>query len=187
MKKLFMVVLLAFLFIACNNENKTTDGVTAEGTDTAAAGTTKPPVELLGDELNASSKAIWENFSKGDVDAMTANFDDNGRMLWSGGDSLVGKQAIVDYYKGRWKLIETLKFSEEIWLPIKANQSPNGTAAPGKWMLSWHKTDVKYKNGKSLSFWVHNATHYNDAGKVDYIAQYMDRHPIMEATKDMMK
>lgn len=187
MKKLFMVVLLAFLFIACNNENKTTDGATTEVKDTVATGTTQPPVELLGEELNAGSKAIWENFSKGDVDAMTANFDDNGRMLWSGGDSLVGKKAIVDYYKGRWKLIETLKFSEEIWLPIKANQSPNGTAAPGKWMLSWHKTDVKYKNGKSLSFWVHNATHYNDAGKVDYIAQYMDRHPIMEATKDMMK
>ena len=187
MKKLFMVMLLAFLFIACNNENKTTDAVTTESGDTVTTGTSKPPVELLGDELNVASKGVWENFSKGDVDAMTANMDDNARLNFSGGDSLVGKQAIAEYYKSRWKLIETLKFSEEIWLPIKANQSPNGTAATGKWMLSWHKVDVKYKNGKSLSFWSHNASHFNEAGKIDYIAQYIDRLPIMEATKGMMK
>ena len=180
-----MVSLLAFLFFACNNENKTTDAGTT-GADTAAQ-TKKAPVELLGDELNAPSKAIWESFTKGDVDAMTANFDDNAKLNWSGGDSLVGKKAITDYYKGRWKLLETLKFSNEIWLPINANQSPNGIAQTGKWMLSWHQVDAKYKNGKSITFWTHNATHFNDAGKVDYLAQYIDRHPIMEATKDLMK
>lgn len=187
MKKLFMVVLLAFLFIACNNESKTTDAATTAGGDTATSGTKKPPVELLGDELNASSKAIWESFAKGDVDAMTSNFTDDSRLSWSGGDSLVGKKAITDYYKGRWKLLESLKFSNEIWLPINANQSPNGIIQTGKWMLSWHQVDAKYKNGKSITFWTHNAIHYNDGGKVDYMAQYIDRHPIMEATKDMMK
>jgi len=185
MKKIFMILLLAFLFTACNNESKTTDATTA-GADTAATAK-QAPVELLGDELNAASKAIWENFSKGDADAMTANFDDNARMNFSGGDTLVGKKAITDYYKGRWKILETLKFSDEIWLPIKANQSPNGITQTGKWMLSWHRVDAKYKNGKSITFWAHNATHFSDAGKVDFIAQYIDRHPIIEATKDLMK
>ena len=67
-----------------------------------------------------------------------------------------------------------------------ANKSPNGgVTTSGKWMLYWYMVDVKYKNGKKLTFWSHVAQHYNSADKVDQIAQYIDRHPIMEASKDI--
>jgi hypothetical protein len=44
---------------------------------------------------------------------------------------------------------------------------------------------VKYKNGKTISFWTHADYHYNDAGKVDVGIQYIDRNQILEATKGM--
>ena len=34
-------------------------------------------------------------------------------------------------------------------------------------------------------FWTHADYHYNDAGKVDVAIQYIDFHPIREATKGM--
>ena len=127
-------------------------------------------------------------FENKDVEAYTANMDDNIKFRWSGGDSLVGKQAVKDYYTARFSIIDNIKFSNPIFLPVMANASPNGGATPGgKWMLNWYKVNVKYKNGKAIMFWVHNAMHYNDAGKVDESAQYIDRHPIMEATKDLVK
>jgi hypothetical protein len=45
--------------------------------------------------------------------------------------------------------------------------------------------NAKYKNGKSINFWMHNVNHFNDAGKVDFIGQYIDRAPIAAATAGM--
>ena len=127
-------------------------------------------------------------FENKDVNGYTANMDDNIKFRWSGGDSLVGKQAVKDYYTGRFNIIDTIKFSNPIFLPIMANVSPNGgVTAAGKWMLSWYQVNVKYKNSKRIGFWIHHAQHYNNAGKIDEMAQYIDRAPIMEATKDLVK
>lgn len=186
----FGAVIASFLF-ACSNGTKNDDTTTAvsdSANDQNSATDPKSPakMELLGDELNAGATASWDAFSKGDIDGFVANFDENIRVNFSGGDSLVGKKAVVDYYKGRWKIIDSIGFSDVITLPVKSNEMP-GSVPTGKWMLTWRKTDVKYKNGKKLTFWIHNANHYNDASKVDYIAQYIDFKPIMEATKGMMK
>ena len=146
----------------------------------------KPASELL--DLSAADgvKQSFEAFAKGDVDAMAANFADNIRYFWSSGDSLSGKQAVVDYYKGRWKVIDSASVSETIVLPIQSNESQSTKYAPtGKWVLYWGLWTVKYKNGKKINFWMHNANHFNDAGKVDQVAQYLDRHQIIEATKGM--
>ncbi|MEP7106748.1 MAG: nuclear transport factor 2 family protein [Ferruginibacter sp.] len=185
MKKMFFGALIASFLFACNSATKT-ESATVPVTDSPMTQKPSAKMELLGDELNSSAMASWESFSKGDVDGFAANFDENARLNFSGGDSLVGKKAIVDYYKGRWKLIDSLKFSESIWLPVKANEMP-GNIPTGKWMLSWQRADIKYKNGKKLTFFTHSASHYNDAAKVDYLAQYIDFRPIMEATKGMMK
>src|SRR5262249_2516403 len=106
----------------------------------------------------------------------------------SSGDSLIGKQAVKDYFNGRWKIIDSAMYSENIYLPIKINESQSPKyATVGKWVLSWAFTHVKYKNGKWLHFWIHTDYHYNDAGKINTIVQYIDRRPIWDATKDLMK
>ena len=185
MRKLFFGVICSLLFAACNSEKK-------EGTEqTASAASPAAETKSGGDELLPMSeadaaKASYAAFSKGDIDGMTANYDDNILYNWSSGDSLRGKKAVADYYKGRWALIKSLSFSDHIVLPVKVNVQQSPQAPLGKWVLHWAMVHVEYKNGKKLDFWVHNVNHYNDAGKVDYVGQYIDRAPLNEATKDLM-
>ncbi len=182
-----MLATCCTLLFACNNEKKD-EGKMDDGTTTPVlSGDKKPASELLDISAGDAVKASFEAFSKADIDGMTANYDDNIRYTWSGGDSAIGKQAVKDYYTGRWKMIESLKFSDHIILPVQVNESQTPAAPPGKWVLHWAKVDVAYKNGKKISFWMHDVNHYNTAGKVDFVGQYLDRHPIMEATKDLMK
>ena len=186
MKKILILAAGCVLLFACNNEKK--DESKTEGTSTTKTDGKKPAAELLdmsaGDQVKASS----QSFSKGDIDGMTANFDDNILYMWSGGDSIRGKQAVKDYWTGRWKIIESLNFSNDIILPVQLNESQAPQyAPPGKWVLHWFMVDVTYKNGKKLNFWNHTVNHYNEAGKVDYVAVYQDRHPIIEATKDLVQ
>jgi hypothetical protein len=183
MKKFLFGVFISVFFISCNDkaEEKTTSETSAPTTETK-----KPATEILDLSEADGVKAGLAAFTKGDVDGMTAGFDDNVRYYFSGGDSLIGKQAVKDYYNGRWKLIDSLMYSEQIYLPIRINESQSPQyATVGKWILTWGFAHVKYKNNKRLSFWVHTDYYYNDAGKVATVVQYLDRHPIMEATKGM--
>jgi len=183
MKKVFLGLLLSAFLLSCNNEKKTdttVDGATTDSTGKKAA------TELL--ELSEADgiKAGFAALSRGDVDGMTSTYDDTVRYFWSAEDSVISRQAVIDYWKGRWKLIDSLNFSETIVLPIRVNESQSPQYAPtGKWVLAWTFSHVKYKNGKTLHFWVHTDYHYNEAGKVDRVIQYIDRHPIMEATKGL--
>jgi hypothetical protein len=181
MKKILLAFIVSSLLFACSNEKKDEEKTSPMTSDT------KPPVEILWDStLTQSVAASMTAFENADIDGFTADYDDNAKFYWSGGDSLIGKQAIKDYYTNRWKLITSLKFSNHIFLPIIAHEAPTPDVAGGKWMLHWYQVNVEYKNGKKISFWAHNASHYNDAGKIDNATQYIDRMPLMEATKDMM-
>ncbi|MEO7306025.1 MAG: hypothetical protein ABIR78_02080 [Ferruginibacter sp.] len=185
MKKIISVIFVTVFLFACNNEDKKSETAATE----VKTETGKAPVELIMDSnfVNAT-KATMTAFENKDVNGYTANMDDNVKFRWSSGDSLVGKQAVKDYYAGRFAIIKTIKLSNPIFLPVMANVSPNGgQTATGKWMLNWYMVDVTYTNDKNLKFWVHNTQHYNDAGKIDECSQFIDRHPIMEATKDLVK
>ena len=183
MKKFFFGVFISLFFISCNEK---AEEKTASDTSTASTETKKPATELLDLSEADGVKAGSAAFTKGDIDGMTAAFDDNIRYFFSGGDSLVGKQKVKDYYTGRWKLIDSVMYSETVLLPIRINESQSPQYATlGKWVLSWNFAHVKYKNGKWLHFWIHTDYHYNDGGKVDAVVQYIDRHPIIEATKGM--
>lgn len=188
MKKIFIFAAGCLVLLACNNEkkdDKKMDDTTS--TTTVSNGDKKPASELL--ELSAADpiKKSFAAFAKGDVDGMTADFDENIRYTWSAGDSAIGKQAVKDFYTNRWKMIQSISYSNDIVLPIQVNESQSPAAPTGKWVLYWTQADVTYKNGKNLKFWMHSVNHFNDAGKVDFVGQYLDRHPIMEATKDLMK
>lgn len=187
MKKIISVLVIAAFLFSCNNDKKD-EAKTETPSPAATADVKKPATELLDLSVADGIKKSFAAFSKADMDGMTAGYDDNIRYTWSGGDSLVGKQAVKDYYTGRWKLIKSINFSNEIVLPLQVNESQAPAAAPpGKWVLYWTMVDVTYKNGKNIKFWMHNVNHFNASDKIDFIGQYIDRHPIMEATKDMMK
>lgn len=182
MKKILLGVFISAFLFACNNEKKDDSTVAT----TTSSDDKKPAIEVLDMSATGPVKQSFDAFSRGDIDGFTANLDDNVRLQWSSGDSLIGKQAVKDYYNGRWKLIDSLSFSEHILLPIQMNESQSPQYAPtGKWVLHWTFAHVKYKNGKKIDFWVHNVNHYNAAGKIDFLGQYMDRGQLMEATRGL--
>lgn len=184
MKKIFYGFAFSLFLLACNDK---TEDKTATATSTETS-TDKKPTDVLDLSEADGVRAAFAALANKDVAGMTANYSDDIRYYWSGGDSAIGKQAVTDYWSGRMKLIDSINFSEVILLPIRINESQSPQyATPGKWVMAWTFTHVKYNNGKKIDFWVHTDYHYNDEGKINTVVQYIDRVPIMEATKDMAK
>jgi hypothetical protein len=184
MKKILFGVFISLFLIACNNkeDDKT---ASANSTSTETTDSKKTADETLPMSEADGVRNGLTAFSKGDIDGMTADYADTCFLLWSSMDSIRGKNAIKEYYVARWKLIDSFSYSDHILVPLKVNMQQSMFAPTGKWILAWSFAHVKYKNGKKLDLWVHNVYHYNSANKIDFVGQYLDRHPIMEATKGM--
>jgi hypothetical protein len=178
MKRIFMAFALAGLIMACNDSTTSTEPlVKSENT----------PKETPQSEFADAKYAEWGKqrlmqMQNGDIDAWMTQFADNAVYSWSAGDSLAGKQAIAGYWKDRRQhVIESISFSNDIWLPIKVNVPQKGPDAPGVWLISWYQVDVKYRNAEKLMFWVHTDMHFNEKDQVDRVIQYIDRAPINAA------
>lgn len=186
MKKTCIIAAGCVLLFACNSKTADEPKMESDTMETSQMDATST-AKFGGSEFADAKYMEWgktalSNFEKGDIDAWLNQYADDAVYLWSSGDSLAGKLAIGDYWKNRrGSVIDSLKFSNDIWLPIKINQPQRGPDMPGNWLLSWYQVDAKYKTGKKLTFWVHTDIHYNDADKVDRVVQYIDRAPINAA------
>jgi hypothetical protein len=181
MKKILMPAAL-FILLACNNEQKT-DADTKMASATTDSSTTKSqPSEFADAKYTDMGKSGLAQFESGNIDEWLKGFADNAVWQWSSGDSLAGKEKIAEYWKNRRNtVIDSIKFTNDIWLPIKINTPQKGPDMPGVWLLNWYQTNVKYKNGKKLVFWVHTDYHFDNADKIDRAIQYIDRAPINAA------
>ena len=142
-----------------------------------------PQAEFADAKYTAIGRKNLDALSSGNIDAFVADFADNGVYLWNNGDSLAGKAAIADYWKKRrTDVIETLTYSNHIFLPLKVNK-PQSVEAPGIWLLGWYQVDAKYKTGKTMSQWIHSDTHFNANDKIDRMIIYLDRASINQAEK----
>ena len=129
-------------------------------------------------------KKMQAQLSAGDITGWLDNFADNAVYIWSSGDSLTGKAAISKYWtERRGKVIDSLQFVNDIWLPMKVNRPQQGPDLAGIWLLSWTEVHVKYKNGAKLGMWIHSDAHFNNADKIDRYITYIDRAPINKALK----
>lgn len=182
MKKILIMSVAFMLLIACNDEKKE-DDKTAETTVTPENTDKKLQQSEFADPKYAEwGKKMTGQLASGDMDGWVSNFADNAVYVWSAGDSLAGKDAILKYWKDRrMNVIDSISFSNDIWLPIKINTPQRGPDMAGVWLLGWYMVDVKYKNGKKLMFWVHNDYHYDANDKIDRSVQYIDRAPINKA------
>jgi len=180
MKKSWLGLLGLLAIMACNSGETKTEGTTE--TATAPESKTPPQSEFADPKYTEMGKKSLSALSAGDVDGFTANFADNAVFIWSSGDSLAGKKAIVDYWKNRRSnVIDSLQVINDIWLPIKVNTPQKGPDLPGVWLLSWYQSSVKYKNGKHLVIGIHVVQHFDANDKVDRVIQYLDRAPIAAA------
>lgn len=180
MKKIFIGLICSLFLVACGNNKTETEKPMVKDAETKAP----PPAEFADAKYTDMGKQMMQKFESGDIDGWMTQFTDNAVYAWSAGDSLVGKKAISDYWKNRrTNVIDSIHFSNDIWLPIKINQPQKGPDMPGNWLLSWYQVNTKYKTGKSLQFWVHTDYHFDNNDKIDRAIQYIDRAPIQAATK----
>lgn len=181
MKRIFILAAACTLLFSCNSEKKEeekkADPTTNDGGDKKPAQS-----EFADAKYTELGKKMSAQLSSGDIDGWLSNFSDNSVFQWSAGDSLAGKEAIGKYWKDRRaNVIDSLVFTNDIWLPIKVNTPQRGPDAPGVWLLSWYQVDVKYKNGKKLTFWTHIDHHFDANDKIDRTIQYIDRAPVNAA------
>jgi len=179
MKKVFIAFILPGILLACNNSKTGSNETMVKD-----ASDNKPKqAEFADAKYTNMGKQMMQKFESGDIDSWVNMFADNAVYSWSSGDSLAGKKAIMDYWKSRkMNVIDSIHFSNDIWLPIKVNQPQKGPDMPGNWLLSWYQVNVKYKTGKKLGFWVHTDYHFDASDKIDRAIQYIDMAPIKAAT-----
>lgn len=176
--KQFLIGMISFLlFTACNNPRPEDTTATSSDTTTAKA----QPAEFADAKYMAIGKSGIASMASGDIDAWATNWADNIVWQWNNGDSVAGKAAVVQYWKDRrGNTIDSIAFSNDIWLPVKVNQ-PQANEEAGVWLLSWYGVNAKYKTGKRMIQWIHTAQHFDANDKVDRVIQYLDRVPINAA------
>jgi hypothetical protein len=180
MKKLLSLAAGLCILVACNN--KPSDTAATASNDTASKAKDTPQSEFADARYTEIGKKRLQQLASGQMDAWVDGFADSAAYRWSSGDSLIGKTAIANYWKNRrMNVIDSLEFSNDIWLPLKVNRPQKGPDVAGTWLLGWYMVSVKYKNGKKLQFWVHNDEHFDKNDKVDLNVQYIDRAPIVKA------
>ncbi|WP_268847507.1 nuclear transport factor 2 family protein [Flavobacterium aestivum] len=176
MKKIFLFVLSASVFVSCNKKEIAEKKVEAALMDTVAK-----PAEFADPKYAEMGKKGLADLEKGDIDSWMNMYADSAVYVWNSGDSLVGKAAIASYWKQRRaNVIESITFKNTIWLPIKVNK-PQSVEAKGVWLLGWYKTTAKYKKGKEMTQWIHTDYHFDDNDKIDRVVQYVDKAAINAA------
>ena len=184
MKKMIFLAAPFFMLFSCNNEKKE-DTAAASNTATPNASTTDakiPQIEITDAKYTAIGKRSLQSLEKGDIAGMVSDYADTASYRWNSGDSLMGKKAITDYWtKRRTQVIDSLKLSQDIWLPVKVNR-PQQNEQTGVWLMEWNFVEAKYKNGKRMAQWTHFLMHFNSADKIDNVIQFIDKAPINAAT-----
>lgn len=178
MKKSYLLAVVYALIAACNSSNTEKQ----EQPLVASSEEKQQAVEFADAKYTDIGKKALTAMSTGDIDAWTSIYADNAKYYWNGGDSLIGKAAIGDYWKKRrTEVIDSITFKYDIWLPVKVNESQQPMQTQGVWLLSWYQVESKYKNGKTMIQWIHNDFHFDANDKVDQVVQYIDRAPINAA------
>jgi hypothetical protein len=183
MKQTIAMAFAISLFFACTNQK--TEDKTATTSDSAVATPAKQqPTEIADQKYVDVGKMGNASLSSGNIDAWMSSFADNAVYIWNNGDSLAGKPAIAAYWKKRrGDVIDSISFTQDIWLAVKVNQPQQAAHLPGIWLLGWYLTKAKYKTGKGMAQWIHTAMHFDANDKIDRVVQFLDRAPINAATK----
>jgi hypothetical protein len=145
------------------------------------------PIEIADAKYIDISRDVLSTLSQGNLDGFINHFSANSIYRWNYGDSLVGRKAIYDYWKQRRNsVIDTITFSKETWLSIKANEPPSHVR-PGIYALIWADFVVTYANGSSLNMNIHTVFGFDSNDSIVYTLQYLDRSLITNAQNALLK
>lgn len=95
---------------------------------------------------------------------------------------LTGKAALLDWWKD-WEAtsgIESMTFSNTVFLPIVAQEAPNYSGLTGPYVVSYMSNEMVF-NGNTTNVRMNFTLHFNDENKIDRYYSYYDRTPIITA------
>ena len=163
-----LIALAALCLFACNSS--TEPAKTEMSTIPDSAGVKS---KILPDTENQSTRDIIKAYEDGNLEAFLAPMADSVKIYYPGpGDSLVGKDALKQFFKLRQDSVVSAKMEAPVFLAVDSQD--NIAVAPGKWLMSWYLWNIKYKNGKTALFNIQATHHINAAGKVDIGIWYYD-------------
>jgi ketosteroid isomerase-like protein len=175
MKKLFGWLICSALLFSCNESPKTAEQNDSKaGSDALAS--EKKDYEFADDKFIDIAKKHTAYLESGDIDGWMNDFSDNAVYRWNNFDSLAGKAAITDYWKKRrTDVIDSMSFTDAIWMSVKVNKPQAPGQLAGNYALSWYVVTAKYKTGKTMKQRIHTAFHFDANDKIDRVSQYLDR------------
>lgn len=170
MKHLWFVFLLCVVLQSCTQKS---DNLTKEMEKSAKG------IEFADSKYIEKGKKSMDAFASGNIEDWANEFSDNAVYLWSNGDSIKGKDELLKYWTvRRTNVIDTYKYGNDFWLPIKVTSIQKGLRMNGVWLFSWFEGTIKYKNGKTITLKIHNDYHFDSSDKIDRIVHYVDREQI---------
>jgi hypothetical protein len=147
----------------------------------------EPPIEIADPKYIDRSQGILTALCQGDMDGFINQYSENATYRWNYGDSLVGRKAILDYWKERRaSVIDTITFKNETWLAIKANAPPKHIS-PGVYVLGWADFTITYINGSTVDMNIHTVFGYDGKENLVSTLQYLDRSLIDSSLKPAVK
>ncbi len=154
---------------------------------TVACTQEEPPIEIADPKYIDRSKGIITALCQGDMDGFINEYSENATYRWNYGDSLVGRKAILSYWKERRStVIDTITFRNETWLAIKANAPPKHIS-PGVYVLGWADFTITYTNGSTVDMNIHTVFGYDGKENLVSTLQYLDRSLIDSNLKPAVK
>ncbi len=179
MKNLVFLIIASLFIVAC--------GQTQEEAPPAQEVVSVEPAPVLGvlvteEKYVPELRNAMEAMGQGDIGAFTSVMSDDVVYMFNHLDSLVGKQAVNDWWQDRFDNdLQSVSFSQNIWLSLDVEEPRYPTVQPGDYVMLWTLVTGTYSTGKTMTQFIHIVYHFNDAGKVDRVTQFVDRVPIMEA------
>ena len=181
MKKFIGIFVCVSLLFSCNDGTKPAEP-TKEKAVTETAPAELKDYEIGSDKYADMGKNGQNDLVSGNIDSWMNSFADNAIYRWNNGDSVAGKTAIAAYWKKRRaEVLDSISFTNVVWLPIKVNKPAYAGQLTGNYALGWYMLYAKYKTGKSITQRSHMVIHFDDNDKIDRTTLYLDRAPINAA------
>lgn len=146
--------------------------------------------EIASDEYSDLAEKALGLLADLDIDAWGEMLADDVTYYFPDGDSgtrtvLTGKEEVMNWWQN-WKEnsgIESMTFTEPVFLPVIANRTLNYSGLEGEFVISYFSNEMIF-NGNPVRLRMNFVTFFNDENLIYRYYSYYDRTPIIEAMNE---
>lgn len=179
---MLMSILPLFLIMGCYDTESPDRQSSNETVDAA--------YEIASEEYSDLAEEALSHLADLDIDAWGAMLADDVEYYFPDGDSgtrtvLTGKEEVMNWWQN-WKEnsgIESMTFTEPVFLPVIANRTLNYSGLEGVFVISYFSNEMVF-NGNPVRLRMNFVSFFNDENLIYRYYSYYDRTPIIEAMNE---